>query len=51
MADLHVVIPFGRLHPLRPDLVKATQTEAEGGTGGVGKFWDWCEDQVKDYLY
>ncbi|KAF3766605.1 NAD(P)-binding protein [Cryphonectria parasitica EP155] len=44
------IIPFGRFYPLRPDLPKATKTEAEGGTGGVSKFWEWCEDQVKEYL-
>ncbi|KAI0469090.1 putative estradiol 17 beta-dehydrogenase [Xylaria cf. heliscus] len=42
--------PFGRLLPLRPDLPKATRPEGEGGTGGTAKFWEWNEDQVKDYL-
>ncbi|KAG8165625.1 hypothetical protein KVR01_004177 [Diaporthe batatas] len=44
------VIPWGRFRALRPDLLNATKSAAEGGTGGVRKFWDWCEEQVKAYL-
>lgn len=44
------VAPFGRLFPLRPDLPKATQLEKDGGTGGTAKFWDWCEEQIKEYV-
>ncbi|KAJ8128054.1 hypothetical protein O1611_g5585 [Lasiodiplodia mahajangana] len=40
------VAPFGRILPLRPDLPRATLPEAEGGTGGTAKFWEWCEDQA-----
>ncbi|KAI1851794.1 hypothetical protein JX265_013151 [Neoarthrinium moseri] len=43
------VIPFGRIYPIRKDLVDATKTEAEGGTGGASKFWEWCEEQVSPY--
>ncbi|ORY61261.1 uncharacterized protein BCR38DRAFT_467283 [Pseudomassariella vexata] len=34
------VVPFGR----------AIKSEAEGGTGGTRKFWEWTEDQVRPYL-
>ncbi|KAK4207439.1 putative estradiol 17 beta-dehydrogenase [Rhypophila decipiens] len=44
------VAPFGRVYPLRSDLVQATMAETEGGTGGTSKFWDWVEQQVKAYL-
>ncbi|ORY02748.1 putative estradiol 17 beta-dehydrogenase [Clohesyomyces aquaticus] len=44
------VIPFGRFYPLRQDLINATKSEAEGGTGGCRKFWDWSENEVKSYL-
>lgn len=44
------VIPFGRILPIRGDLVNATKTEAEGGTGGTYKFWEWNEEQVKPYF-
>jgi retinol dehydrogenase-12 len=44
------VIPFGRFAPLRPDLVKATKPEEEGGNGNAQKFWEWNEEQVKSYL-
>ncbi|KAK0732286.1 hypothetical protein B0H67DRAFT_679737 [Lasiosphaeris hirsuta] len=30
------VIPFGRVYPIRKNLVLATKTVAEGGTGGTG---------------
>ncbi|CAM1505936.1 Fc.00g115730.m01.CDS01 [Cosmosporella sp. VM-42] len=43
------VIPFGRIYPIRKDLVSATKTTAEGGNGTGTKFWEWTEDQVKDY--
>jgi retinol dehydrogenase 12 len=45
-----VVIPWGRIQPLREDLVKAGTHESEGGTGNGLKFWDWCEEQVSSYL-
>ena len=45
-----VVIPFGRFAPFRPDLVKATKPEEEGGNGNAQKFWDWNEEHVKSYL-
>ncbi|KAI3390394.1 hypothetical protein diail_9818 [Diaporthe ilicicola] len=46
------VAPFGRLFPLRPDLTRATLLEEDGGvgTGGTAKFWDWCEEQIKEYV-
>ena len=45
------VIPWSRFYVgLRKDLVAAAQIgEEEGGTGVAGKFWEWCEEQVKDY--
>ncbi|KAI1135882.1 putative estradiol 17 beta-dehydrogenase [Hypoxylon sp. FL0543] len=51
-ADLseNWVGPFGRILSLRPPLPKATKPESEGGTGGTAKFWEWNEEQVKDYL-
>jgi hypothetical protein len=48
--NLHTVVPFGRFYPLRQDLPKATLLEAEGGTGGAYKFWEWTENEVKQYL-
>lgn len=44
------IIPWGRISPtLRNDLVLAQKSEADGGTGVAARFWDWCEEQVKDY--
>ncbi|KAM7191529.1 hypothetical protein V8F33_008880, partial [Rhypophila sp. PSN 637] len=44
------VIPWGRLAPLRADLSKAVIPEEEGGNGNARLFWEWNEEQVKDYL-
>ncbi|KAK1585489.1 uncharacterized protein LY79DRAFT_635255 [Colletotrichum navitas] len=44
------VVPWGRLYPIREDLLSATKSEAEGGNGNATKFWEWCEDLVKDYV-
>lgn len=35
---------------IRKDLVEATKSEAEGGSGIGLKFWEWNEEQVKAYL-
>lgn len=45
-----LVAPFGRFYPLRSDLSNATKLESEGGTGGAYKFWEWAEEQIKEYL-
>jgi hypothetical protein len=44
------VIPWGRFAAIRDDLLAASKTEAEGGSGLAKKFWDWNEEQVKAYL-
>ncbi|RYP47177.1 hypothetical protein DL768_006727 [Monosporascus sp. mg162] len=44
------VVPWGRLYPIRDDLLDATKSESEGGNGHARKFWDWSEEQVKDFL-
>jgi len=35
---------------IRSDLVEASKSKAEGGTGIAEQFWDWNEEQVKSYL-
>ncbi|KAH7324400.1 hypothetical protein B0I35DRAFT_424084 [Stachybotrys elegans] len=44
------VIPFGRVSYIKEHMEFAAKTEAEGGTGGTQKFWEWTQDQVKAYL-
>ncbi|KAH8895488.1 NAD(P)-binding protein [Thozetella sp. PMI_491] len=44
------VVPWGRVNPIRKDLLAATKTKAEGGSGIAEKFWEWTEDQVRPYL-
>jgi retinol dehydrogenase-12 len=35
---------------IRQDLLAASKTKDEGGTGLAKTFWDWNQDQVKKYL-
>ena len=35
---------------LRADLVAASKTEAEGGTGVGKRFWEWTEEQIEPHL-
>lgn len=44
------VIPFGRFGAIRGDLEPAAKSEAEGGNGSTAKFWDWSEEQVREFL-
>jgi retinol dehydrogenase-12 len=44
------VIPWGRFGVPRKDLVLAAKEESEGGLGTAKKFWEWSEEQVKEYL-
>ncbi|KAI1374298.1 hypothetical protein F4677DRAFT_461571 [Hypoxylon crocopeplum] len=44
------VVPWGRLYPIRKDLLEATKSKAEGGNGNAREFWDWSEEQVKEFL-
>ncbi|KAF2129147.1 NAD(P)-binding protein [Dothidotthia symphoricarpi CBS 119687] len=44
------VVPWGRLYPIRDDLMDATKSKAEGGNGHAKEFWDWSEEQIKSYL-
>ncbi|KAE9378419.1 putative estradiol 17 beta-dehydrogenase [Stipitochalara longipes BDJ] len=44
------VIPWGRFYLIRNDLIEATKTKAEGGTGGTNDFWEWSEEQVDAFL-
>ncbi|KAG8164756.1 hypothetical protein KVR01_005031 [Diaporthe batatas] len=44
------IVPFGRIYPIREDMMYATKSEAEGGTGGNCKFWEWSEGQVAAFV-
>ena len=45
------IVPFGRRMPItRDDLVAATKTREDGGSGVGEAFWEWTEEQVKPYL-
>ncbi|CZR69375.1 related to Oxidoreductase, short-chain dehydrogenase [Phialocephala subalpina] len=44
------VVPWGRFIEIRADLLAATKSKTEGGSGVGQKFWEWTEDQVKSFL-
>ncbi|KAF6804136.1 putative short-chain dehydrogenase [Colletotrichum sojae] len=43
------VVPFGRIIPIRKDLIDATKTVKEGGNGTAQQFWEWSEGHVRPY--
>lgn len=45
------VIPWGRVDTpnLRKDVLLASKTKEEGGTGVGEKFWEWCDKETKEY--
>ncbi|KAE8449297.1 hypothetical protein EG329_008198 [Mollisiaceae sp. DMI_Dod_QoI] len=43
------IVPWGNFADIRKDLLDATKTEAEGGSGIGRKFWEWNEEQVKSF--
>lgn len=45
----NAVVPWGRFYPMRKDLQDATKTEAEGGNGHAEKFWEWSEEQIREF--
>ncbi|EME38052.1 hypothetical protein DOTSEDRAFT_57652 [Dothistroma septosporum NZE10] len=44
------IIPWGRMGTTRKDLVLASKTEREGGSGVAGKFWEWSEERVGEFV-
>ncbi|KAI1320751.1 hypothetical protein F5Y16DRAFT_389574 [Xylariaceae sp. FL0255] len=44
------IVPWGRFMGIRKDLLQASKTKAEGGSGIAADFWDWSEEQVRPYL-
>lgn len=45
------VIPWGRIsNSLREDLINATKTPEEGGSGKAQEFWEFCVEKTKDYM-
>ncbi|KAI0394394.1 short-chain dehydrogenase [Xylariaceae sp. FL0594] len=44
------IVPWGAISTrLRLDLVAATRSREEGGTGRAQEFWDFCVEMTKDY--
>jgi retinol dehydrogenase 12 len=47
---IFAVGPFGRFFGIRKDLALGAKSVSEGGSGTGEAFWEWCEEQVKQYL-
>ena len=44
------IVPWGRIsRQMREDLVEATKSKEEGGSGRAMEFWDFCEEKTHDY--
>ena len=43
------IIPWGRFGEMRKDILASGKEESESGTGIARKFWEWSEEQVKQY--
>lgn len=45
-----LAMPWGRWnHSLRKDILESLKSKAEGGTGLAVEFWEWCDEQTKNY--
>ena len=43
-------IPWGKWHTSpRKDLLEGLKTRQEGGTGLAADFWDWCDENTKEF--
>jgi NAD(P)-dependent dehydrogenase (short-subunit alcohol dehydrogenase family) len=43
-------LPWGRWHPSpRENILESLKTKEEGGTGLAAEFWEWCEEQTKEF--
>lgn len=42
--------PWGRFFNIRRDIARNGTPKAEGGLGGGEQFWNWTEDQVKEFV-
>jgi NAD(P)-dependent dehydrogenase (short-subunit alcohol dehydrogenase family) len=44
-------MPWGNWHSNpRKDVLESLKRREEGGTGLASNFWDWCEEQTKDFV-
>lgn len=44
------IAPWGRIGRNRPDVEASLKGTAEGGTGKVEQFWQYCERETEQYL-
>lgn len=43
------IIPWGKVSTPREDIAQSCRPVAQGGSGVLTKFWDWCEHEVASY--
>ncbi|RYP67411.1 hypothetical protein DL771_007242 [Monosporascus sp. 5C6A] len=46
----HFVAPWGKLWTVSKEMIAASKTKSEGGTGAARDFWDWTEAQVNQHI-
>ena len=50
MASGCYIIPRGRVGYLKENLAASLKPEAEGGTGVAKRFYEWCENETRQYM-
>ncbi|KAI1177058.1 hypothetical protein F4777DRAFT_543581 [Nemania sp. FL0916] len=43
------VAPWGRFHNVSKEMLEATKSRSQGGTGAAQEFWVWTEAQIKAF--
>ncbi|KAI2611375.1 NAD(P)-binding protein [Hypoxylon fragiforme] len=46
----HFVAPWGRFWNVSKQMIAASKSKSEGGTGVAADFWKWTDDQVQLYI-
>lgn len=44
------LMPWGQIGTLRSDIAEAGKSKDESGSGISNEFWEWSEEQVREYL-
>lgn len=43
------IVPWGQFSSFRSDILQATKTKEEGGTGKAADFFDWCDKFTAEF--
>lgn len=50
ISNQSVVAPWGRFWNVSKQMIAASKSKSEGGTGVAADFWKWTDDQVQLYI-